>query len=113
MRSSVRGGAGWDTVSYYGATANITGNLATHSVTNPVTGENDTVFNIEALTGGFGNDTLIGDANNNNLTGRPGNDSLDGGGGVPGLGHVVARAHGRRFGDNDEFALFVGAEDGA
>jgi Ca2+-binding RTX toxin-like protein len=38
----------------------------------------DTIFNIENLTGGSGNDTLIGDINSNILIGGAGNDSLAG-----------------------------------
>ncbi len=71
-------GAGADTLSY-------AGNLAVNSVSvNLATGAAAgfaSIANIENVTGGAGNDALIGNANANVLTGGGGNDTLDGSGG--------------------------------
>lgn len=45
-------------------------------------GDRDTLKNIEEVTGGRGNDTIIGNTKNNNLRGSDGNDIIKGGGGA-------------------------------
>ncbi len=45
-------------------------------------GDEDTLLNIENITGGSGNDTLTGDAMANTLKGGDGDDTLEGGAGV-------------------------------
>ncbi|MFT4025926.1 MAG: tandem-95 repeat protein [Novosphingobium sp.] len=87
----IEGGGGIDTVDYSYATANLTVNLALTSAQTVATGDVDTIYNAENLTGGSGNDTLIGNSGANiirggsgddRLTGGAGNDTLDGGAGT-------------------------------
>ena len=77
----IDGGAGTDTVIYNVSTA-LYANLTNGSVgTSAGTAITGILSNVENLTGGTGNDTIIGDNNNNYLTGGNGADSLSGGGG--------------------------------
>ena len=72
------GDAGTDTVSYASSAANepVTVNLRTLGVQNTVSAGYDTLSGFENLTGGAGNDTLIGDSYPNVITGGAGNDYL-------------------------------------
>jgi Ca2+-binding RTX toxin-like protein len=78
------GGAGIDTASYSDKTASIvvTLNGATTAVVKVNGVTEDTIRNIENVTGGFGNDVLTGDSMGNRLEGGAGNDVLKGGGGA-------------------------------
>ena len=77
---TIDGGYGNDTVSYEfttgGVTAKLTASTTTETPSNEAAG--DTYTSIENLTGGSGDDTLIGDSNSNVLTGGDGNDILIG-----------------------------------
>jgi hypothetical protein len=71
---------GTDTVSYATRTAPVTARIGTSG--NGEAGENDTIDGeIEALEGGAGDDTLVGDARGNRISGLGGADHIDGGGG--------------------------------
>lgn len=72
----IDGGEGNDTVSYFTRTAGIRVDLAAGTA-----GDGDRLASIENVTGGKGNDTLIGDAKANVLRGGAGRDELDGGAG--------------------------------
>ena len=82
----IDGSTGIDTISYAALTDDISVNLSSHEVfikqiyeLDPENGDSQALFNIENVTAGSGNDTLIGDGNDNILTGNGGNDILDGG----------------------------------
>jgi Ca2+-binding RTX toxin-like protein len=79
------GGAGEDTATYFNSTEGVTVTL--DGLPNDgAPGEGDNVMpDIENITGGPGNDTLIGNDANNVLIGGPGNDFLDGRGGTDSL----------------------------
>ena len=74
----IRGRSGFDTVSYKTRTTAVS--VSTDDVANDgAAGEADNVaFDIEAILGGAGNDTLTGNAAANALYGGAGNDSLNG-----------------------------------
>lgn len=74
----LNGGVGIDTVDYSAATANLTINLATTTAQTIMTGESDTISNVENVIGGSGADTITGSALANNLNGGAGNDRLRG-----------------------------------
>ncbi len=78
------GGTGSDTASFAGYTAGITARLngANDGTANIAGAAIATLRGIENLTGGAGNDILIGDDNANVLEGGLGDDVLDGGAGV-------------------------------
>jgi len=67
-----------DTLSYAGTTA---ANIVSVNLTAGTASGFFSIANIENVTGGDGNDTLIGTAGANNLIGGAGNDRLDGAGG--------------------------------
>jgi Ca2+-binding RTX toxin-like protein len=69
-----------DEASYAGETRNVYADLSMGRAT--VGSDTDTLISIEALRGGEGDDTLVGDDNNNVLNGGNGNDLLRGGGGT-------------------------------
>lgn len=73
------GGPGSDTASYDNHTVTVTVDLRQSSGHGAV-GEGDTFTSIENVTGGSGDDVLIGDSLTNQLAGSWGNDTLDGGG---------------------------------
>ena len=73
------GGAGIDTASYAHASAGVTVNLATG--TSSGADDNDTLVNIENLTGSAFNDTLTGNSGANTLDGGAGADTIQGGAG--------------------------------
>ncbi|WP_164913505.1 M10 family metallopeptidase C-terminal domain-containing protein [Sphingomonas sp. UV9] len=78
------GGTGSDTASFAGYTAGITARLngANDGAANIAGAAIATLRGIENLTGGAGNDILIGDDNANALEGGLGDDVLDGGAGI-------------------------------
>ncbi len=78
------GGTGSDTASFADYTANVTARLngANDGTANIAGAAIATLRGIENLTGGAGNDILIGDDNANVLEGGLGNDVLDGGAGI-------------------------------
>ncbi len=76
------GGAGTDMANYNGATAGVTVSLLLQgSAQNTGGAGNDTLVNMEGLSGGNFNDVFTGDGNNNRLNGNGGDDTLDGGAG--------------------------------
>jgi len=77
---TLNGGGGTDTASYANATGAVTADLSS-GTSSGAAGE-DTLLQIENLSGSAYDDTLAGDANANVLTGGLGDDALDGGAGV-------------------------------
>jgi Ca2+-binding RTX toxin-like protein len=81
---TINGGGGLDTVLYTDKTTSVmvalNGATAATVTVNGVA--EDTLTNIENVTGGSGNDTLTGDAQANVLIGGAGDDTLTGAGGV-------------------------------
>ena len=79
-------GDGADTVSYASRSGAITASIDAKTDNMGDDGESgekdDITASCETLTGGTGNDTLIGDGNANVLNGGSGNDTLRGGGGA-------------------------------
>ncbi len=75
------GGAGMDTVSYQYATAEVTVSLASALTQTTGGSGNDTLLNIENLTGSVFDDILIGNATANVLDGGLGADFMAGGAG--------------------------------
>ena len=75
------GGEGIDTASYSTSTAAVVASLLHRSI-NAGDAAGDVFADIENLTGGSGDDTLIGDDNANRLDGGLGNDLLIGGAGA-------------------------------
>ena len=74
------GSDGDDTVRFAGALMPVTVDLSAGTASGADTG-NDTLFHIESVIGGLGDDTITGDANDNTLWGNAGNDTLTGGDG--------------------------------
>ena len=66
-------------INYWNATAAVQVNLATGVATGG--SGNDTLTNIDGVTGSTFDDTIIGNNNSNSLFGNDGNDTLQGGGG--------------------------------
>ncbi len=80
--TAVGASTGGDTADYSAATTVTTVDLTTIGVNATGTSiGNDTLTNIENVTGGTANDVLRGDANSNRLTGNNGDDTLNGRGG--------------------------------
>ncbi len=77
---NIDGGTGTDTISYASTTSAVTVNLSTGSATGGA--GNDTLLNIENITGSSYDDTLTGNANDNIIDGGIGNDTIDGGTGT-------------------------------
>jgi hypothetical protein len=73
----IHGGSGIDTVSYAGRSGPVKVDLAVAGG-NGEAGENDSLFEIEAVAGGNGDDNIAGDDTVNILSGGPGNDVLTG-----------------------------------
>ena len=78
------GDAGRDTADYRSSTVGL--NIALREVglytnVNDGQGSSDSLFGIENIAGGSGNDTLTGNSDDNVLSGGAGADTLDGGGG--------------------------------
>lgn len=80
----LNGGAGNNTASYENMTIGQDVTASLISNTGTVSGgiASDTYANIQNLTGGAGNDSLIGNTDANRLIGGAGNDTLVGGGGA-------------------------------
>ncbi len=76
-RDWLTGGRDFDTVSYADRTAPVTVNLA--ASIGGEAGEADGVFDVEAIEGGAGADTLTGNDTKNWIWGRDGNDRITGG----------------------------------
>ena len=76
---TLNGGAGIDTVDYSYLTTGFTLSLASIAAQTLATGDADTLSNFENVTGGTGNDVLIGTTADNVLNGGAGNDTLTGG----------------------------------
>ena len=76
----VVGGNGNDTLLYTGRPTAITVDLTTRAMTG-ARGERETPYSVENITGGNGDDVLLGDEANNTLRGGGGNDRLSGRGG--------------------------------
>jgi uncharacterized delta-60 repeat protein len=76
---AIDGGAGSDLAGYWDATAGVTANLVTGLATGGA--GNDTLANIENLSGSTFNDSLTGNGGANVILGDAGNDTIDGGGG--------------------------------
>jgi Ca2+-binding RTX toxin-like protein len=94
----LKGGAGIDTVSYWGAARSVTVNLSVTSQQSTGWGS-DTLSGFENVTGSDHADRLTGDANANVILGEWGNDTMAGGLGndtyeVDDLGDVVIEAAG-------------------
>jgi Ca2+-binding RTX toxin-like protein len=70
-------GLGTDTVSYADRTADLSVRLD-GLANDGQTGEADNLLRVESITGGSGNDVLVGDLFRNVLVGGPGNDSIAG-----------------------------------
>jgi Ca2+-binding RTX toxin-like protein len=75
---SIDGGADRDVVSYAGATAGVTVDLAVSTAQNTGGAGTDTIVNVESINGSAFDDVLLGNADNNNIKGQGGNDILDG-----------------------------------
>ncbi len=77
----IDGGDNEDTASYAGSTQGVSITLNDSGNATGVGGDaqGDSLRHIEHLTGGEGDDTLIGNLSANTLTGNGGNDTLDGG----------------------------------
>ncbi len=80
---SIDGGAGSDTVSFAGSSAGVVASLAT-GTGSAGDAAGDTYVNVENLTGGDGNDTLVGNGTDNVLDGGAGDDLLIGGASLTG-----------------------------
>jgi Ca2+-binding RTX toxin-like protein len=105
------GEAGIDTADYSSSTGSIRVNLGGGRGT---LGDalNDSLISIENLTGGSGDDTLIGSISGNVLAGGAGADSLDGGGGADlvfgGAGNdTILVGDGDTLGGNDDSDRFI------
>jgi Ca2+-binding RTX toxin-like protein len=81
VNGSADGGAGVDTLDFSAWTTGVNVNLKTGSATAVGGGAAGRVIHFENVTGGAGNDTLIGDDHDNHLVGGSGNDTLIGLGG--------------------------------
>ena len=80
-KDTMNGGADNDFVSYATRTAGVTVDLADNAGDGE-TGENDALSGFENVSGGAGNDRLLGDAGPNILAGGPGDDEANGRDGV-------------------------------
>ena len=89
---TLTGASGADQVSYVGATAAVTVNLATTMGQNTVGAGTDTISGFENLRGSAYNDTLTGDGNANVIEGGVGNDTINGAGGIDTLTYINATA---------------------
>ncbi len=76
---TIDGGAGWDLLSYAGASGGVTVNMA--AGTSSGAAGNDRFSNLEALTGSRYNDVLVGSNGDDLIQGRDGNDNINGGAG--------------------------------
>ncbi|MFP5362620.1 MAG: beta strand repeat-containing protein, partial [Thermoleophilia bacterium] len=106
--NTLTGGDGEDTVSYADRTAgeDVVASLAT--LAGGEAGEDDSFASIENLTGGAGDDTLVGDAGANELDGGAGDDLLRPGGGN---GASTGGTHGTAGGAHGDDGDTVSYED--
>lgn len=74
------GGLGTDTATFAASTASVSVDLGTGTATGSQSGI-DSLFSIENVIGGSGNDTIKGDSRNNLLDGGDGDDTIEGGAG--------------------------------
>ena len=104
------GGAGTDTASYAGTSATVKVSLAVTTAQATGGGGNDTLTNIENLTGGTGADLLVGNGDANTLDGSGGADQMVGGGGadilIGGAGRDVVAG-----GEGGDTFLFAALKD--
>lgn len=77
---TIDGGGGLDNMSYAGRATPVRIDLSGATVGGSPD-ERDRITGVEDVTGGDGDDVLLGDDDDNGLTGGPGNDSLQGRGG--------------------------------
>lgn len=96
----MNGGAGTDTASYALRTTAVTVTVGVTADDGQASELDDVTADVEAVTGGTGDDSLTGDANPNTLTGGAGADTLDGDDGVDTL----------NGGDGDD-TLLAGSSD--
>lgn len=80
-QDTLEGGTGTDTVVYAGVSTAVNANLLTKLGTVVAVGSSQELRSIENITGGSGNDTLVGNDSANTLLGMAGNDSILGGAG--------------------------------
>jgi len=80
-RDTLDGGPGFDLADYSAATSGVTAELWRSFALNDGQGNQDALWNIEALLGSTSNDLLAGSANNESLSGGAGNDGLYAAGG--------------------------------
>lgn len=73
--NTIIGGAGRDTVSYAAQTSSVSVNLTSGLATGTGIGR-DTLWGIETVIGGSGNDAFVGDAGDNAFIGGAGNDTV-------------------------------------
>jgi hypothetical protein len=92
------GGEGIDTVSYAERRTPV-------SVTIGGAGNEEKLTSIESVTGGEGDDVLVGDSGNNTLSGGPGKDTLRGGAGADVLKGGGRKTTDRLYGDDGDDQL--------
>ena len=80
---TIEGGDGTDTYVASGGTAiSVTLNTSTDATVTVTGGEDDTIVNVENVTGTSGVDTIVGDSAANTIVGGAGGDNIDGAGGA-------------------------------
>jgi Ca2+-binding RTX toxin-like protein len=80
---TIDGGAGTDTYVASGGTAiSVTLNTSTDATVTVTGGADDTIVNVENVTGTSGDDTITGDSADNTIVGGAGADTLTGGAGA-------------------------------
>jgi hypothetical protein len=77
---TIDGGAGVDEITFRGRSTDVSVDLAAGTSAG-TGGEHDSIAGIESVTGGDGDDRLLGDAGDNTLQGAVGDDRIDGRGG--------------------------------
>jgi Ca2+-binding RTX toxin-like protein len=87
-------GGGTDTLTYAGSTSPVSVNLAAGSASGF-----SSIAGVESVTGGSGNDTLVGNSAANTLSGGAGNDSLTGTGNDALIGGAGDDTYNAVFGD--------------
>jgi Ca2+-binding RTX toxin-like protein len=108
-RDLLDGGAGDDTVSYDQRTASVAVNIGDDQPDGG-RGEGDRLTSIESITGGRGNDRLLGDRQPNTIDGGGGRDRINGRGGDDMLAAnagTVECGHGRDSVRRSSFSSFI------